>query len=513
MLNLNKRLIDQIVVQDRPWSWRLFSLLTCIYLSVILLLALPDGVSTELTAYGMPNPECTNSRVDSEESANCNPILRITANSTAEEYLKFFGGSDPGSYVRGGLMLVGQEGDLPKDYTDRLFKLQVVERLKLMNLLGFGTFPPGMYFLNALPLKLNAEAPLGLYQAIVASTLWAIAFALTVSLLAMRVRKRFAVALPFLCMLLPIFHQYFFRYGVVYSETYTASIIVIGLTLLIHGFYQKTNSSLMLISGACFAAASLLRAQAFHVAIGVTIVLVGYYAVINFKRYLTTGNANSKSATSLNLIAICAFLAGFCIPTGTYYHFNDNKLLNIGFLYKYPFTTPPYPDAGMKNFIALGGIRTACDVDLMKCEENRQRIDGKEMTDEEARTEVFRAFIHHPLNFSINKLPIAWKYWMASSGVSPGPVLEISYSIEGVILLLLFMLCLWLTIVRRLWWLLCISISMCGLIFVPPFLLEFEVRYFFLMKAFVMFWPLWLLMISSNKLAPNFLIKQSERVV
>ena len=497
---LYERLLKNIYIQERSWSWRLFLLLICAYFISILLVSLPNGSSTYLTVYGMSNPECNKTNADPDVTKKCNPILRITANSTAKEYLTFFGGGDPGSYARGGMMLAGQEGDLPKDYTTRLFNLQFIDRLKLMNLLGFGTFPPGMYFLNTIPLQFNAEAPLGLYQVVVASTLWAVAFALIVSLLVQRVRFWIAALLPFLIMLFPLFHDYFFRYGVMYSETHAAAIMVIGFTLLFQGLYRKPNISLMIIAGLFFAGASLLRAQSYHIAIGVSVILMGCYLLLLIRRYLIIKNFSKNPSFLGKLMVIGAFLIGFYMPIASYLYINGGKLLEIGFLYTYPFITPPYPEAGVANFIALGGVRTACEVDLLKCEENRKKITNHELSHNDAKKEIFKAFISHPLNFAAHKLPIAWKYWMVSSDRSPAPVIEISYSAESVILLLLFMACLWFTIIRRLWWLFLIGISTCGLIFAAPFLIEFQVRYFFLMKAFVIFWPLWLLLIyTENK--------------
>ena len=500
-MKLNKKLFANVLDQGKPWSGRLFLSLICIYLVSILLIAMPNGMSTSLTLNGLPNPACTKTNIQEDAAKGCSLTLQITPRSTAQEYVSFFGGGDPASYVKGALLLNGEEASgVSRSVSNNMVNLSMVDRLRQVNTIGLGMWPPGMFFLNMIPLKLSSDAPLGLYQVLVSSSLWAIAFAIIVSLLATRMRLWLAVVLPFLVMLLELFHDYFFRYGVMYSETYSAALMLIGFSLLFQAIYRKPSGILMLIAGLCFAVASLFRAQIYPVAIGVSVVLIGYCIITMWRIAIK----KSVVKYTVILMSIFAFLIGFCLPIGGYLSINNGVLFNADYAWGRPFTTPPFPDAGESNYVALGGMRSACEVDTNKCEELRKKIKAGEMTDSDTKDEVIKAFIHHPISFSIYKLPIAWKYWMAGIGNQYPQV--INYRVDNIFILLLFALSLAFMVVQRLWLIFWSSIVTCAMLFAPPFLLHFEGRYFFLMKTFVLFLPLWLLLISNariKKLVPS----------
>lgn len=502
-MKLNNQLLSDLFVQERPWSARLFLCLICLYLVSILLIALPDGMSTSLAPNEVANPACIHTNIQEETTKNCNPTLRLTARSTAKEYITILGYSDAASYVKAALLLNGMEvNGVSREVINYMASLSMADRLKQVNTIGFGMWPPGMFFLDALPLKLSADAPLGLYQVTVSSSLWAIAFAMIASLIATRTRLWWAVVLPFFMMSLPLFYDYFFRYGVMYSETYGAALMVIGFGLLFQVVYRKPGFILALIAGLCFAVASLLRAQVYPVAIGLSVVLLVYCSTtiwkIAFNRFV--------GKYPVRLAVLTAFLMGFYLPIGSYLSINNGALFFADYVWEYPFKIPAFPDAGAANFAALGGTRAACEVDLNKCEELRAKIKMGKMTYSESRAEVLKALISHPISFSAYKLPIAWTYWFEGS--------DKAYP-QNIFILLLIVACLVYVVAQRLWLLFWSSISTCALLFAPPFLLHFEGRYFYLMKVFFLFSPLWLLLIcnaNTKKKVPDIVSDDSSGI-
>jgi hypothetical protein len=476
------RFFSLILGQERPWSAKLFFLFLGLYFLLILFLALPEGRST-LLGPELPNPLCA--AISTEKSAikNCDPVLRITARSTANDYLQVLGGSDPASYARGGLLLAGKEWGGPSYTID----LSMFERLKQMCLIGFGMWPPGMFVLNAVPIMVSVDAPLGLYQIVTSSALWSVALALIASLLMLHIRLWLAVILPTLLLFFPLLHDYFIRYGVMYSETYCAAFMVIGFSLLAVYYSRKTSNGLMFVAGICFAIASFFRGQMLPVAVGVSVVLLWIY----LKRMWHLKPKNRKEIIIQPLtLGTLLFFIGFYSPIGMYMKFNRGALFHASYVWELPFSTSAFPDAGVANFLALGGMRAACEADMTRCEALRKVIKPG-ATLPKAKVEVLKSFIYHPLNFSRYKLPIAWKFWNDGSG--PGPII---YKWDNIFMFVLLISCLGFMVMRKLWLFLGLTIATMALLFGPPFLLHFEVRYFYLTKAFILFLPFWLLIVG-----------------
>ncbi len=486
-MEVDVKLRSIFFVQERQWSGKVFLLFFCACLGLNLFVALPAGRDTFLVSYGVPNAACVQSSITDAPIKNCNPTLRITPKSTINDYLLFFGAGDPGSYARGGLLLAGMEwgGAYPT------VQLPMIARLKLMNLIGFGVWPPGMFFLNALPSMVSADIPLGLYQVIVASTLWAIAFALIASLLILRARLWLALILPVFLMSFPLFHDYLMRSGVMYSETYGAAFMTIGFSLLALFYYRKPANSLMLVAGMCFAVASFFRSQMFPVAVGVSIILAMLYVI------RVWSSSADKSETNHRLkIATLTFLLAFYVPIGSYMAINKGALFHAEYAWAVPFSTPAYPDAGDANFLALGGIRAACVVDIRKCEAlHKQVVAGTRFP--HAKIEVLKSFLLHPVDFSLYKLPIAWRFWMENSGPSESVIV---YRYDSILMLAILLFSLIFMMIRKIWLFFCLTLASVALVFGPPFLIHFEVRYFYVIKAFILFLPFWLLFICSPKI-------------
>lgn len=475
---------DIFFVKERQWTGIIFFLFFCVYLIMNLCIALPEGSRTTIVSYGIPNLECVKTPTGAGLTKTCSSTLRMTAKSTAQDYLHFFGPGDPASYASGGLALAGKEWGSAYHTAE----LPLFARLKLMNLIGYGMWPPGMYFLNALPLMINTDVPLGLYQVVAASTLWAIAFALIASLLILRTRLWFAVLVPIFLMSFPLFHDYLMRYGAMYSETYGAAFMAIGFSFLAFFYYRKPSSSLMVIAGLCFAAASFFRSQMFPVSVGVSAIL----AALCFM-HMRSENTD-KSVLDHGLKSTVIFLLAFYLPIGSYMAFNKGKLFDVPSVWTAPFSVPAFPDAGVANFLALGGMRAACVVDMKKCEHLKKQIKSG-IVIPHARTEVLKSFMFHPIDFSLYKLPIAWRFWMENSGPSESVII---YRYDSILMLAILFVCLVYMLIRKLWLFFWCTFASVGLVFGPPFLLHFEVRYFYLTKVFILFLPFWLLFASQH---------------
>ena len=232
----------------------------------------------------------------------------------------------------------------------------------------------------------------------------------------------------------------------------------------------------------------------FPVAVGVSIILT----VLCFIK-IRSLNADKRAYGHGIKIATITFLLAFYLPIGSYMAFNHGALFNAPSAWEAPFSVPAFPDAGAGNFLALGGMRAACVVDTKKCEYlHKQLISGASLP--QARTEVMKSFIFHPIKFSFYKLPIAWRFWMEN----PGPAdSNIVYGYDSIFMLAIFALCLIFMIVRKLWLFFWFTLASVALVFGPPFLLHFEVRYFYLTKVFFLFLPFWLLFICSPEIKPD----------
>ncbi len=487
-MKFSEKLFPFIFNQEKHWSIKTFLMLIIIYFLLILILALPEGRSTQLVTSIVPNSKCIQKMTGKSIQKPCNPVLRITASSTAKDFLDFFGQGDPGSYTRGGLLLAGQEWGGAYNTID----LSLVKRLKLMNLIGFGIWPPGMYVLNALPLMVNIDAPLGLYQVVIAATLWAIAFALIASLLRLRLRLFLSVTLPALLMFFPLFH-YFIRFGVMYSETYCTALMVIGFTLLTTYSYKKSSKSLMMIAGLCFAASSFMRSQMLPVAVGVTIIL----GVLFLIKICTKKSKTSEVSNTLS-VATLLFLVSFYTPVAGYMIFNRGALFHAEYVWTLPFEA--LDPLGSGGFLVSGGMRAACEANVARCKylQKKSQLEGGLP---HPKTEVLKSFIWHPLNFSLYKLPIAWRFWNEDSGTKQA----IIYRWDNILILTIFILSILYMNIRRYWLFLGFTISTISLLFGPPFLLHFEVRYFFITKAYILFLPFFIFIINqqiNNKKSP-----------
>lgn len=482
-MQLSSNTFNFVYNQTRISLFTKFSIFFFIYLTILLFIALPEGSNTSLVDYKVPNPQCKN---ETSKNTNCEPLLQLKINATARDYLNFFNrGNDPGSYVRGGLLLAGHKWDGTVEVQNKTFK----EKFRLMNLVGFGMWPPGMFLMNYIPLKFNVNVKIGLYQLIIANTIWACTFAL-VSLLLFRNRRLYALFPPIL-LFFPLFNQYLLRQGVMYSETYGIALLIMAFSLITAFFSLKKKKTAMFFAGICFAIGSFFRSQVFPIAMGTIAILFVFYIIKKVKNNSTTESQEIKQKI---LVPILILSMSFAIPLITYIKFNHGALFRVPVAWQLPFTVPEYPHAGSRNFLAQGGMRAACIVDLDKCNEIANRIKtNTEFT--KTRNDVLKAFVFHPIKFSSYKLPYAWNFWMEGSSIEHG--MHIKW--DNSVILAMFVLCLLYMAINKLWLLFFISISTFGLVLGPPFLIHFESRYFYILKTFILFLPFWLFIIENHK--------------
>jgi hypothetical protein len=480
-----------ISASPQPWSAGFFLGVLLFYFAVILVQALPSGSVSQLTL-GVPNPEC----IDDPNAASpvyCKKTKQITLRSTAEDYLEFFEGGDPGSYVRGGLFLAGKNvaGAYPgwgePDMSGGLFK----RLYRLNNTYGYGTWPPGMFLLNALPLSVNVDAPLGLYHVLASATVWAAAFSLLAAQLATHLRRPIALILPASIMSFPLFHDYLFRFGAMYSDTYAAAFAVIGLTLLFANWHSSNNKKLLFLAGLCFAAASFFRSPMLAVSVGLALLFLAATLLEIYRKDLRLLGEFRRS----NLLP---FILALAVPLCGYTYLNNGSFVRYPGVSQLPFTLQPFPDAGMQNFLALGGMRAACEADRVNCTRINSAIMEKRISEDALNREIVMAFLRHPIQFSAYKLPIAWKYWISKDSA------KLTYSLESAIFLGLLIGGIAYLMLLGKWLFLSVTLAFCVSIFAPPFLLmHFELRYFHPVKVFAAFMPfLALLHLWSSKRLP-----------
>lgn len=475
-----------VLSKKKNFSTKAFLVSFFIYLPLLLLIALPEGMDTLIIPYSGSHAQCEGA-VD-----NCKYVSNLKASSTAKDYLQFFSyGGDPGSYVRGGMILAGKPiGDLKN-----LSSLSILERLKLINIIGLGMWPPGMFMMNSIPLKISSAIPIGLYQILLASILWSLVFSFFSSLLSKR--NILFTLLPLVLLFFPIFNKYLLRYGVMYSETYGIAFLIFGFSLLISAFSDVIiKKRTMIFAGFCFAIASLFRSQVFLVTVGLCAIFL-FYSLIYFKQ------RNDIKILHCTLL----FVLSFAVPLGTYMKINKGALFRVPLAWQLPFTVEQFPNAGARNFLAHGGIRAACEVDLEKCDAIRKKVENENYF-RNAQKEVIKAFVFHPIKFSMYKLPIAYKYWIGDSTYTGIDTPE-GYTWNNFFILILFIACLLYMTMNKLWLLLAFSVSTLTAVLGPPFLIHFEARYFYILKTFILFLPFLIYLMKSSQVQEQ-LSKEKE---
>ncbi|MEM6387088.1 MAG: hypothetical protein AAF718_12720 [Pseudomonadota bacterium] len=389
--------------------------------------------------------------------------LPLTMQSPPEDYLVFFGPSDAGSYVRGAIDLV--ETDAP---------------LKVWSRSGYGTWPPGMFFLNGSALVLNV--PIGVMQWLFAASLWSIALSLAGLSIARRFDNRLWMLAPLPVLFLPLFATNFLHYGIVMSESSSSALFMIGLLLLAFPVpFGRAKYWVWFLSGIVFAAAVMMRAQVLYIAL---------FAMLGFVTLTLVALVSRRFVSSWRRPAVGFFVGFFCgmLP----WMEANGRLYSVDYAYSLPFIVAEYPNAGERNWLALGGIRSACIVDEQRCEEIRTSFEAGGVSYHEMRSEILTSFFTHPGDFISHKLPILVTYFMADNAYPAATVYK-SMSMENVIYLAIFTLSLIYLASKRdvnsfgvAVLLLLLLFSIVG----PPFAIHYEVRYLYLAKVLMLTSPL-----------------------
>ncbi|MHA7852721.1 hypothetical protein [Roseovarius sp.] len=388
----------------------------------------------------------------------------LSLGSTSDQYLAFFGGSDPGSYVKGAI-------DLARDG----------QTLREWIFLGYGTWPPGFFFVNAAAIKL--DVPVGQVQWMFSAVSWALVFALVGYRLLSVTKNPLVLLVPVAIVMTPIFSDNFFRYGIVFSEAGGTALLCLGLVLItwpVESIGRKV--ALWCLAGFLVALGIYVRAQVYYVFLFMMagFVLLALIAVATRRFRLADWAPHA------------AFFLAVQMTLMPYINLNLGKLYRIDFVFAYPFTLQEYPDAGAANWIAMGGMRSACVVDEPRCLAIRERVEAGQISVADLKSEIVGAFIRNPVAFVSHKAPIMFSYYFADNSYPATTVYRSAYW-ENLLYLGLFLVTIAYLLYRRD----TVSLGMAGIlvlmlcaVIAPPFAMHFEVRYLYLAKVLMLASPL-----------------------
>lgn len=445
------------------------SIATASFLFVVYLLAIAffavgfDPDAGLMISNGSPDAAACNRQNDSAPSP-CWSDKPLSLKSKSEEYLAFFGGSDPGSYVRGAIDLVS-EGQTLREWIH----------------LGYGTWPPGFFFVNAAAIKL--DLPVGQVQWVFSAVLWSLVFSLVAKRLLGATKNLVALLVPIGIVMLPLFSNNFLRYGIVFSESGGTALLCLGLVLLTWPVASLGRQiALWIIAGIVVALGVYVRAQVYYV----FLFMIAGFVLLAVVAVLTRRLRVTQWAPHV------AFFLAVQMTLMPYVDLNMGKLYRIDFVFAYPFTLQDYPDAGPANWISRGGMRSACIVDEERCLEIRERIETGQISAEGLKGEIVGAFIRHPVEFVSYKAPIMLSYYFADNSYPATTVFRVAYW-ENLFYLFVFIATISYLLYRRD----VVSAGMAGVlvlmlcaVIAPPFAMHFEVRYLYLAKVLMLASPL-----------------------
>lgn len=387
----------------------------------------------------------------------------LTMQSAPQDYIGYFGASDAGSYVQGAVDLV--ETDKP---------------LRVWSRNGYATWPPGMFFLNGFAIFF--DLPLGVVQWVFAAFLWAVASSLAGLSLVRRFGSVAWMLAPLPVLFLPLFSTNFLRYGIVMSESSSSALFVIGLLLLAFPIkFGRAKYWLWVVSGIAFAAAVMMRAQVLYITL---FALLGF-AALGILAWLLARRVRGWRRPAVG------FFLGFFVGMFPWMHTNG-QLYNVDYAYSLPFIVDAYPNAGVRNWLALGGIRSACVVDEQRCAEIRSSFEAGNLSYADMRSEILASFFSHPVAFISHKLPIFLHYFMADNSYPTGWVYD-AMSLENFVYIAIFALSLMYLVKQRDLHSIGVGLLLLLLLFSivgPPFAIHYEVRYLYLAKVLMLVSPL-----------------------
>lgn len=388
----------------------------------------------------------------------------LSLGSTSDQYLAFFGDSDPGSYVKGAIDLA-REGQTLREWI----------------FLGYGTWPPGFFFVNAAAIK--SDIPVGQVQWMFSAVSWALVFALVGYRLLRVTRNPLVLLGPVAIVMLPIFSDNFLRYGIVFSESGGTALLCLGLVVMtwpVDGLGRKI--ALWCLAGVLVALGTYVRAQVYYVFLFMMagFLLLALIALATRRFRLADWAPHS------------AFFLAVQLTLMPYIDLNLGKLYRIDFVFAYPFTLQEYPDAGAANWISKGGMRSACVVDEARCVDIRERIEAGQISADGLKKEIVGAFIRNPVAFVSHKGPVLFSYYFADNSYPATTVYRTGYWDNLLYLGLFFMTIAYLLYRRD-----AVSVGMAGILVLmlcavigPPFAMHFEVRYLYLAKVLMLASPL-----------------------
>lgn len=432
-------------------------------LFIVLFFSVDDGLETLLSPYSVEILDCN----DVQKSLSCRSLMWNTVSTPVDDSIKFLGGSDAGSYMRGGLIIAGTPHILDSNLIGSFS-----ERFHLMNSHGYGLWPPGMFLLNGALLSFDSGLEIGFLQLITAALIWAFVFSVFIFFLSKKMHFFYSVMLLMLVHLYPVMGLYMFKYGVQLTETYSSSLMMISFIGLLNLFVDKSKNISYLLFGLALGLGVLFRAQLYLFLILITMALF-YFMYMR-----------SVDIFSVRRDNVFFFIFGSWFPVLIYMIFNGGALFRADYNFWNPFLNQP------ADFLVNGGVLVACQVDAELCKIMNGMVNDGTINGAAAKAALIRAFLFNPLDFILLKLPFFLDFWFE---VNSGP-----YYHQNIIISIIGLSSICYIIYSKMWVHLVFTTILLVVMVGPPFLLHFESRYFYLLKVYFIFLP-YLIVITSDR--------------
>lgn len=403
--------------------------------------------------------------------------VQPTVEASAATIEKAFYGSDVSSYISGGRVLLDPQQKLRDTW--------------------YIIWAPGMFFITATFLAISPDGPISLYFMILNCLSWSVTSLIFFIIL----KKYLNPIVSYILLLVPFFTLSIFKNSLLLdtrnlSEPYAISSILIAIGLFYLGLNRK---SFKLLAGAGFAMAvsGYLRIHA-NIFIQFVVVLslcaAGLFLIINRQEWIRFRPMFKDFFKYL----IVPFIV-YVFVMAPYIVYNRGKLADNSYMWESAFM---FKDTDV-NHLVSGGVRTACFVDLEKCEQLKAEILAAriDQSQKPALTQKLKKYtvstiFTHPISFVDHKLPYLARFWMAPvrlDKIGPSHAENFFYLLP-IILIIFFAV---VNFKNRFNIALFVLMSSSLIAFIAPSLfMHFEVRYLFQPK--VMVYYLCMLAVAQN---------------
>jgi len=414
------------------------------------------------------------------DSSVCPQLGGITLFSTATEIIQCGGGGDITSYVRGAYAL--QE-----------------HGLNAFSSLGYGTWPPGLSFLESVLIRLN-YIPLPMALFLMISSLWAFVFFRLYALLKQStgISSLYAAGLPLLLLFVPFIYGFYLWEGILMSEPISTALFAIAaldLWRLVASKLEITFSRAIFI-GILFALATYIRAQ-FDLIVH-SMAVVSFFVISIYHFYFRINRKSQYNQELLRLakratIVFITFQA--CVLPYKMYMFAHGHgvgMASVTYVFESLWKDESWHIQNGSGFFSAGGGHSICMVAPEKCKEFKDRRDqGEKISIYEYRKSALVVALTQPLALIRFKIPYFWKAWGINSYEK---ILKQAWFMNfNYVLLVLILLTSIFRIVQN-WQQGLVETALFSALFIGSaafcFLVHFEARYLLPVKFFGMLWVL-----------------------